>query len=233
MAFSRSFFRVAAVCSFLSAATTLLLIFLPRWIPPAADLAARMDAHGHPAYVLRSWVYFCHPFFVLAAALAVAVRGAGRQPGAAIFGFACFMLWAWLEAAQQGLTLVALDRWWRPAFLAGDAAQRDVIAARVAVYDAVWDSLFFVLVIGFAFGSLLYGLVLARGAGLERVVGLLYLAIAAWSFHGTAVDWGAPRLPPLLDIWLYPLVQPVARTLIGVWLWRSPPVALSPATVPP
>jgi hypothetical protein len=233
MAFSRSFFRVAAVCSLLSAVTTLFLIVLPRWIPPAADLAARMDAHGHPAYLLRSWVYLCHPFLVLAAALAVAVRAAVRQPGPAIYGFACFMLWAWVEATQQGLTLVAFDRLWRPAFLAGDAAERDVIAAGVAVYDAAWDSLFFVLVIGFALGSLLYGLVLARGAGLERVVGVLYLVIAAWSFHSTAVDWGAPRLPPLLDTWLYPLVQPVARTLIGVWLWRSPTVALSPPTAPP
>jgi hypothetical protein len=71
-----------------------------------------------------------------------------------------------------------------------------------------------------------------HGAGLERVVGVLYLVIAAWSFYGTAVNWGAPRLPGLLDDWLYPVVQPVARTLIGVWLWRSPPVVLSPAPVP-
>jgi hypothetical protein len=232
MVFSRRFFRTAAVCSFLSVATTLLLILLPRWIPPGADLAARMDAHAHPAYLLRSWVYLCHPFLVLAGALAVAVRATSRSSGAAVFGFVCFMLWAFLEAAQQGLTLVAFDRLWRPAFLAGDAVQREAIATQVATYDALWDSLFFVLVIGIALGSLLYGLILVRGAGLERVVGVLYLVIAAWSFYGTAVDWGAPRLPALLDDWLYPVVQPVARALIGLWLWPSPPVTLNPAPVP-
>jgi hypothetical protein len=169
---------------------------------------------------------------VLAGALAVAVRATSRSSGAAVFGFVCFMLWAFLEAAQQGLTLVAFDRLWRPAFLAGDAVQREAIATQVATYDALWDSLFFVLVIGIALGSLLYGLILVRGAGLERVVGVLYLVIAAWSFYGTAVDWGAPRLPALLDDWLYPVVQPVARALIGVWLWPSLPVTLNPAPVP-
>ena len=232
MVVSRRFFRTVAVCAFLSVGTTLGRLLLPNLIPPAPDLTARMEAHGHPAYVVRSWIYLCHPFLVLAAALGVAVRGSRRSPGAMTFGFICIMLWAFLEAAQQGLTLVAFDRLWRTAFLAGDAAQRETIAAQVAVYDALWDSLFFVLVVGFALGSLLYGLVLVRGTGLERVVGVFSLLIAAWSFHATAVDWGAPRLPTLLDQWLYPLVQPLARTLIGVWLWRAPPLDLSPASQP-
>jgi hypothetical protein len=232
MVFSRRFFRAAAACSFLSVATTLALIVLPHWIPSAGDLAGRMEAHAHPAYLVRSWVYFWHPFVVLAAALGVAVRGSLRAPGAAIFGFVCFMLWAFLEAAQQGLTLVAFDRIWRRAFLAADATERAAIAGHVAVYDALWDALFFVLVIAIALGSLLYGLILVRGAGLERLVGVLYLLIATWSAHGTAVDWGAPTLPTLLDDWLYPVVQPVARFLTGLWLWRSPPVWLSPGPAP-
>jgi hypothetical protein len=230
MVFTRRFFRTAAVCSFLSVGTTLLLILLPRWIPEAHDLAARMDAHAHPAYVVRSWAYLCHPFLVLGAALAVAVRVGLRSPGAAAFGLICFMLWAFLEAAQQGLTLVAFDRIWRPEFFAADVAGRQVIEARVAVYDALWDSLFFVLVLGFALGSVFFGATLVGASGLSRVLGVLYLVIATWSFHGMAVDWGAPPLPPLLDEWLYPVVQPIARTLIGVWLWRSVPVSLSPAT---
>jgi hypothetical protein len=229
MVFTRRFFRAAAICSFVSVATTLGLILLPNVIPPARDLAERMAAHGHPAYVIRSWVYFCHPFVVLAAALGVMVRSITRSPGTLTLGFVCFMLWAFLEAAQQGLTLVAFDRLWRPAFLSGGGAARESVAAQVAIYDALWDSLFFVLVVGYAVGSVLYGFVLLRGNGLERVIGALYLLIAAWSFHGTAVDWGAPRLPALLDAWLYPVVQPVARTLIGVWLWRAPPLDLSPA----
>ncbi|HET8623630.1 MAG TPA: hypothetical protein VFM14_08710 [Gemmatimonadales bacterium] len=232
MTFTGQFFRTTAICSWLSVVSTLVLVLFPRWFPEAADLAARMDVHGHPAYLIRSWVYFCHPFLVLGAALGIAVRLIARAPGVAGFGFVCFMLWAFLEAAQQGLTLVAFDRIWRPAFYAADAAGRAAIASHVAVYDALWDSLFFVLVIGFALGSVLYGSILIRTAGLGRAVGWLYLVIAAWSFYGTAVDWGAPPLPGILDDWFYPIVQPIARTLIGVWLWRSSPVAFSSAQAP-
>jgi hypothetical protein len=233
MPVSRGFFRTAAVCSFVSVATTLLLTLLPRWFPPAADLAARMEIHGHPAYLVRSWAYLVHPFVVLAAALGVAVRIGVRSSGAAAFGFLCFMLWAFVEAIQQGLTLVAFDRIWRPAFLTGTPEQRETIAVQVATYDVLWDSLFFVLVLGFALGSLLYGSVLVRGAGLQRIVGALYLVIAASSFYTTAVDWGAPPLPGILDDWLYPVVQPIARALIGVWLWQTLPVELVSARQSP
>ena len=233
MPVSRSFFRTAAVCSFISVATTLLLTLLPRWFPPAADLAARMEVHGHPAYLVRSWAYLVHPFVVLAAALGVGIRAGVRSPGAVVFGFLCFMLWAFVEATQQGLTLVAFDRIWRPAFLAGTQEQREMLSVQVATYDALWDSMFFVLVLGFALGSVLYGTVLVRGVGLQRVVGALYLVIAASSFYTIAVDWGAPPLPGILEDWFYPVVQPITRALIGVWLWQTPALELISARQSP
>src|SRR5678816_1967991 len=54
--FSRTFFRVAAVCSFLSAITTLGLIFLPRLYQPVASFDERMALFDNAAYLTRSWV---------------------------------------------------------------------------------------------------------------------------------------------------------------------------------
>ena len=31
---------------------------------------------------------------------------------------------------------------------------------------------------------------------------------------------GRQLLPDAVDFWVYPLTQPLARTLIGVWLWK-------------
>jgi hypothetical protein len=31
---------------------------------------------------------------------------------------------------------------------------------------------------------------------------------------------GGQLLPDAIDFWLYPLIQPLARTLIGAWLWK-------------
>ena len=33
-------------------------------------------------------------------------------------------------------------------------------------------------------------------------------------------ELGAPGLPEPLDTWLYPAIQPLGRSLIGLWLWR-------------
>ena len=74
MRFSQSFYRTAAICSVLSAVTTLMLIFLPSFFAPAEGFEGRMARVHDPAYQLRSWVYFVHPFITLMAALAVATR---------------------------------------------------------------------------------------------------------------------------------------------------------------
>ena len=71
MRFTPSFYRFAAVCSFASAITTLGLIFSAGIVPPADDFAARMARVNDPIYRLYAWVYFVHPFLVVAAALAV------------------------------------------------------------------------------------------------------------------------------------------------------------------
>ena len=40
---------------------------------------------------------------------------------------------------------------------------------------------------------------------------------------------GGQLLPEALDFWVYPLIQPLARTLIGVWLWKHRDEGQTPA----
>ncbi|MGH8185286.1 MAG: hypothetical protein ACREUC_01880, partial [Steroidobacteraceae bacterium] len=111
MAFDQRFYRVAAVCSILSAVTTLLLIFLPELFQPVEGFEGRMTRVREPAYVLRSWVYLLHPFLVFTAALGVAMRIRTWRSAAAVAGLAGFALWASTEAGQQTMPLFAFDRW--------------------------------------------------------------------------------------------------------------------------
>jgi len=60
MHFRPSFYRFAAICSFVSAVTTLGLIFLPGWFAPAEDFAARMARVDDPVYRVYAWVYLAH-----------------------------------------------------------------------------------------------------------------------------------------------------------------------------
>jgi hypothetical protein len=229
MQFSRRFYRFAALASILSALTTLGLIFLPDLYPPVPDLDARMALGTNPAYVLRSWIYLVHPFLVFTAALAVAARCRGACGGAAALGLAGFALWAGTEAAQQAFTKVALDRTWRAAWPTADAAARELIRNHVAIYDVVWDSMYFLLLFGFLTGNLLLGWAVLKLRRVESGSTASRDSLGAWV---TGVFWAAAALTFLLLVpelggpatpgtdWLYPLLQPAGRALIGVWLWR-------------
>ena len=221
MNFSPRFYRGAALCSLASAITTLGLIFLPSFYTPVPSFEARMALLSNPAYVLRSWVYLVHPFLVVTAAVAVAVSCRRHAAGAATLGALGFCLWGATEAGQQTLTLVALDGTWRQAWPTADEAARQLIRSHVAVYDALWNSMFFLLLLGIFAGSILLALAVRHHGGLARWVSVAFWISAGLTAIELVPELGGPSLDgPITDA-LYPLTQPAARALIGVWLWRE------------
>jgi hypothetical protein len=219
MQFTPSFYRAAAICSFVTAVTTLGLIFLPEAWAPAGDFAGRMARVNDPVYRLYSWVYFVHRFFAVTAALAVAMRLRREAASLAIPGLLGFIVWGATEAGQQALTLMAFNPW-RLAWLAGDPAVRATMELRTAVYDGIWNAMFSLILVAFFIGNLTYAAAMWRGRGLTRVVGVFYLLAALLTLSIFLGELGAPTIPGPIEFWIYPLTQPLARTLIGVWLWR-------------
>jgi hypothetical protein len=199
--------------------TTLLLIFLPEFYAPADGFEGRMSRVHDPAYALRSWVYLVHPFVVLTAALAVAMRIRRRNSVAALAGMLGFLLWSFTEAAQQTMTLFAFDEW-RVAYATADATLREHIRASTLIYDGLWDAMYVLLLIGFGAGNLAFGLAMSRSKGMTRTVGYFFMAAFVLTLTNLTPEFGGPELPELLGSWLYPTVQPLGRALIAVWLWR-------------
>lgn len=230
MSFTPTFYRLAALCSFASALTTLGLIFLPGLMAPADDFAARMARVGDPAYRVYAWVYFAHPFLVSMAALAVAMRLRREAASLVVPGLLAFLLWGATEALQQAMTLFAFNPW-RIAWLAGDEAVRAAMQERTALYDGAWNAMYFLLVVAFCIGNALYAAALWRRRAFSRVVGAFYAAAALLTLQVIVVEVGGPQLlPDALDFWLYPIFQPLARTLIGAWLWVHRDEGRAPAT---
>jgi hypothetical protein len=218
--FSTRFYRATAICSFVSAGTTLLLIFLPKFYGPAGSIDGRVALIHHPLYQLRAWTYLLHPFVTLAAALGVATALRRFAPGAAIAGFLGFLLWAFVEAGQQTLTLTTYHRL-AAAYPQADAARQEVLRSQIALYDLMWDAMFLLLLLGFLAGNILYGSATIGSRGLTRVLGVFYFGAAFLTLAGISRELSGPTLPLLLETWLYPLLQPAARFTIGVWLWRA------------
>ena len=102
-----------------------------------------------------------------------------------------------------------------------DEAARQLIRSHVALYDALWNSMFFLLLLAFFAGNILLALAVRHHGGLAR-----WVSAAFWIGVGlTAIELvpelGGPSLDgPIADA-LYPLTQPAARALIGIWLWRE------------
>ena len=119
------------------------------------------------------------------------------------------------------MTLFAFDKW-RAAYFAADEATRAIIRTNVAMYDGLWDAFYFLLLIGFSIGNLALGIGLARaGRGVTRIVGFFFLAAVAITLPIITgeLQWGT--LPEPLASWSYPAIQPLGRTLIGLWLWSA------------
>jgi hypothetical protein len=220
MRFTGKFYRAAAVCSIISAATTLLLIFLPKFYGPLTSLQERVDVVQHPLYQLRAWAYLLHPFMVMTAALAVAAALRRTAAGMVVPGFLGFLLWGFTEAGQQTLTF-ALFRRWAAEYQTADLGLRETLRAQIGIYDAIWDAMFLLLLLGFFAGNVLYGMVTIRRPGLTRALGIFYFGAAFLTLAGISGELHGPVLPPLLETWLYPLLQPAARFLIGIWLWKA------------
>ena len=219
--FPPSFYRTAAIASFLSAITTLILIFGPQFYAPVSDdIGGRMQRVADPAYQLRAWTYFIHPFLAFTAALGVAMATRRGAPALALAGLLGFGLWALTEAGQQSLTLFAFDDW-RRAWLAGDPAVRASIEVRAALYDGLWEAAYSLLLFGIILGSALFAAILLRMPDtLSRAVGGFYALAAIQSIFIQSGELGGPVLPESIAFWVYPATQPLARILIGLWLLR-------------
>lgn len=213
------FYRVAAICSFISVASTLCLIFLPELFKPAPDFVARMGRVHETPYLLRSWVYLLHPFVVFTAALGVALAIHRRAPVLAIAGMAGFLLWAFNEAGQQTLTMFAFDRW-RLAWDGADEAARAALRVNAIMYDGLWDGMYMLLLIGFAIGNACLGAALLSGVGFTRVVGGFLVAACVLTVLLFLNELGIRVMSAAVLDWSYPLIQPLGRALVGVWLWR-------------
>jgi hypothetical protein len=214
------FYRTAAVLSVLSAVTTLGLIFLPQLFASVDGFDGRMARVHDGWYQLRAWTYLVHPFITGAAALAVCLRIRATASAAAVVGIAGVSLWAATEAAQQCLTLFAFDAW-RVAYTAGDPAIHAQMPTLTLLYDELWDAMYVLLLLGFVIGNTALGLVFVRRRGLARVVGALYLCAVVLTLFYLLPELGMPVSLGPLEAWVYPATQPLARVLIGVWLWRN------------
>ena len=143
-------------------------------------------------------------------------------PGLIGLGFLGFVVFALAEWLRTSLVLFALNRKWRVDYSAAkDDAVRASVRAAIDALAGVNDALFFIFYAAFLLGIVCYGFALIGSRGFDGKIGWLFLV------------WSALNLPMLIDTftgreyfgalfeWVGPFFQPVARVIIGLWLWSK------------
>ena len=216
-----AFLRIAAVCWMATSVTTLGLIFLPRMLPPAPDLLSQALQAADPIRQLRLWVGVIHPWLVCVGMLGIAHVTWRRAPGATAVALLCQFVWGLAEMVQQSLLLVGQS--WRlyPRYLAAaDDATRARIAASIDATAAVSDALFFLLLLAFIAGAVLFAWATRATQGLRLAVSIAFVLSAGLGVVSFLTSYGGGVLPAgVMDV-LYPAIQPAGRFMTGVWLWR-------------
>ncbi len=221
---AKALLKIAAVCSFLGATTTALLIFLPN--PEAADFEARVLLYQNPQYLSKLWILFVHPQVNFLASIGIAFLLFRKYPWQMVIGTLFLLLWAFTEMSQQALLIDALNQMWRPGYVNADGeAMKEMFRTLMTAAGGISDSKYFLVVYGFGLGSLIYGLAFVQESGLPKWIGISLLFIGTLSLLSFARYYlDATSLNGIVNWcyeWLYSYLQPLVRVAIGVWILQE------------
>lgn len=208
------------MCAVLSAVTTLLLWLLPRLYEAPSTFDEDIALHANAVYMARWWVNFVHIFLALVSYCAAAVALWHRHRALPGLGLLWFVLWGFTELLGVSINIWAVNRSWRAGFATADADTREIFRANLLGVSAIWDAMFFLLLVAFLLGTLFLGLAAARGRGLEKLVGVFLLLAAPLTLGILAGGYTSMTALNTITAWVYPALQPLSRALMGVWLWQ-------------
>jgi hypothetical protein len=217
---SAGFIKVASICALLTALTTLAVHWLPELWKDAATFQAQLQLRNNPIYMGRSWVVLAHCVFVIVSMPAIPLLLTGTARLVALFGFGSYVIFAFVEMLRTSMSIFAINRTWRSGYEAtSDELRRAAFRNAIDLFSGVNDALFFLFILAFTIGLFCYGFALLPSNGIDQGIGLLFLL------------WGLLSLPPLIGTiignealaapfsWVGLYFLPLARLLIGIWLW--------------
>ena len=217
---SPAFIKVASICAIVTALTTIAVHWLPDLWSSATTFESRVQLRHNTIYMGRLWIVLIHCVLVVISMAAIPCLLNGKARLIAIFGFGCYVMFAFVEILRTSLSIFAVNRAWRGGYeTSSDDVRRQTFRDALETFAGVNDTLFFLFFAAFTVGLFSYGLALLLKSGIDQGVGLLFLL------------WGILNLPNLVGAivgndalgmgfdWVGRYFQPAARFLLGLWLW--------------
>ncbi len=226
----KAFLMTTAACSFLGALTTILLVFLPN--PTAYDFESSVLLYDNSLYLTKLWILFIHPQVNVLASFGIAYLLLRKYPLQIIIGTFFLLVWAYTEMSQQSLLIDALNQMWRPGYVnAENDDLKNTFSTLIKSVSGVSDSNYFLLLYGFAIGSLLYGFAFIQENLFGKSIGWVLVFIGVLSLSSFARYYLRVSFLNEIVNWVYEYVytylQPTVRIAIGVWIIRETKALLS------
>ncbi|MEM9616605.1 MAG: hypothetical protein AAF936_01475 [Pseudomonadota bacterium] len=223
----RTFFALGGIAAVTTAATTFLLWWLPQQYSSPTTIEETMALHATAPYMARLWVNYIHVFLALFAYAAAAWAVRLQAPIAATVGFVAFLFWCLAEAIGVSINIWAVNGDWRAAYGAADEAERELIRASIHTFQGLWNGIFFVVLTTFLIGTMSYAVALFRKSALQKTLAILFFLAAPLTIIIIADGYFGASLSHWIE-WSYPVLQPVSRALLGLWLILT---AIKPPTL--
>ena len=216
---SNNFLKFTALCAGCTSVTTFLLWLLSQNYPEASTDLDRAMRHANPYYMGRLWVNFVHIFLAFMAYLGAALLIAQRSLGLALAGFLWFLLWGFTELLGVSVLIFAVNNTLRKSYVDADEATRAFLQRDIDLFIQWWDALFFLILVCFLLGTLFYGVGTWKGRRIEKVVSLFFLAAVPLTLGIAISGYTQVAWPGMVAGIVYPILQPLGRALLGVWIW--------------
>lgn len=215
------FVKIASICAILTGLSTIAIHWLPDLWSNATTFESRVQLRHNAIYMDRFWIVLIHCVLVVIsmAAIPMLLRGTSRL--IAMFGFGSYVLFAFVEMLRTSLSIFAVNRAWRAGYEAStDEMQRRAFRSALDTFGGVNDALFFLFFLAFTAGLFCYGIALLSNSGTDQRIAYLFLLWGILNLPGLiGAILGNESLGEFFD-WVGRYFQPIARLLIGLWLWN-------------
>lgn len=215
------FVKTASICAILTGLSTIAIHWLPDLWSNATTFESRVQLRHNAIYMGRFWIVLIHCVLVVIsmAAIPMLLRGTSRL--IAMFGFGSYVLFAFVEMLRTSLSIFAVNRAWRAGYEAStDEMQRRAFRSALDTFGGVNDALFFLFFLAFTAGLFCYGIALLSNSGTDQRIAYLFLLWGILNLPGLiGAILGNESLGEFFD-WVGRYFQPIARLLIGLWLWN-------------
>lgn len=214
-----NFLKITAIAAILSGITTFLLWLLPK-LYTASGFEETSLLYQNGYYLSRLWVNFIHIPLALASYYGLAACKFERNKLLSVFGFAWFSFWGLIEMIGISIIIFAVNFTWRKQYAVADTAQRSVLKSQIQGFYAIWDAMFFVLLISFLVGSICYAAMTWRSRGLEKLLNYLIILSVPLTILIVFGEYVHIEWANAIVNYTYPLLQPVSRILMGLVIWK-------------